>query len=57
MKIIIDNNIWISFMIGIVIKNPSSQMVNLVERLRNHKVSQLEKLRNQKSCTFSINVQ
>ena len=41
----------------IVIKNPSSQMVNLVERLRNHKISQLEKLRNQKSCTFSINVQ
>lgn len=40
----------------IVIKNPSVRMVDLMERLRNHKVSQLERLRSQKSCTFTINV-
>lgn len=40
----------------IVVKNPSSQMTDLINRLRNHKASQLEKLRNQKSCTFSINI-
>ena len=40
----------------VTIKNPSSQMVDLMDRLRAHKVSQLEKLRNQKSCTFTVNV-
>lgn len=40
----------------LIIKNPSSQMADLMERLRTHKVSQLEKLRKQKSCTFTVNV-
>jgi len=40
----------------VTIKNPSRQMVDLVNCLRTHKVSQSEKLRNQKSCTFTVNV-
>lgn len=40
----------------VIIKNPSSPMVDLMERLRTQKVTQLEKLRNQKSCTFTVNV-
>ena len=40
----------------VIIKNPSSPIIDLMERLRTHKVTLLEKLRNQKSCTFIVNV-
>jgi len=40
----------------IIIKNPSEQVVDLMNRLRNHKISQLKKLRDQKTCTFTVNV-
>jgi len=40
----------------LVISNPSDKLLKVVERLRTHKRTQLEKLRNMKSEEFSRRV-
>ncbi len=39
-----------------VIENPSRALLDFVNKLRDRKMSQQEKLRNKKNCTIKINV-
>lgn len=41
---------------ALVIENPSKVLLDFVNKLRDRKISQQEKLRNKKSCTIKINV-
>nr|DAS63656.1 MAG TPA: hypothetical protein [Caudoviricetes sp.] len=41
---------------ALVIENPSKTLLDFVNKLRDRKMSQQEKLRNKKNCTIKINV-
>ena len=41
----------------VVISNPSMELMDLMNKLRERKLSQREKLRAQEHCTFSISLQ
>lgn len=41
---------------ALVIEKPSKTLVDFMNKLRDRKMSQLEKLRNKKDCTIQVNV-
>lgn len=40
----------------IIINNPSKKLLGLLNRFREHKISELEKLKHLDKCTFNVEV-